>query len=290
MRVRLGVIAAVVGFGLVCAAGSTDAQRNKRKRDVATIARGIALYNDLEYEKAITVLEKALEDPPGDTDETVEGYKTLALSYMALGQEEKALETFKQLLQIKADYQLPKTLSKQARSLFDKARAAIPKPEPPPSLTLSHRIEPLHPKPGAAVSMKVQVSNDDQDLHRRVVVFHRTRGSSDYSSVWAEPTSTDGEYTVTISGAAVAAPALEYYLAAVDETGGVVAELGSKSEPLALVIGKESAGATPIYGKWWFWAGLGGAVVAGIVIATTVGGDDGGAGASVTITVNPPAQ
>jgi tetratricopeptide (TPR) repeat protein len=290
MRVRLGVIAALIGLSL--ALSSTSAHGQKRKNRKPTIDRGIAQYNDLEYEQAIKTLEVALETPSEDKAKIVEGYKALALSYLALGKDDKTLEAFSKLLAIDPSYEFPATLSQQALALFNKARSALPK-DPPAALEvkLDHEVDPLEPRPGAAISMTIAVTSDPDQRHRRVVVFHRTRGSSDFSSVWAVPAAETDKYSVTVSGSQVAGPAFEYYVVAVDESGAVVGELGSKTAPLALVISKSRGGAaTPIYGKWWFWAGLGGAVVAGIVIATTVAGDDAAGGASVTVTVNPPAN
>jgi|GEM_PF-6278194 len=59
--------------------------------------------------------------------------------------------------------------------------------------------------------------------------------------------------------AAAPAPAIPAYVPPlVPENKPVVADLGASQQA--------DDGANPIYGKWWFWAGIGGAVVASVVV------------------------
>jgi hypothetical protein len=71
--------------------------------------------------------------------------------------------------------------------------------------------------------------------------------------------------------------------------GHTIAGEGTAKEPILLVVEKSSRTAAPITSRWWFWAALGGILVAGTVTAIALSGDDSPTDdATVIITVNPP--
>lgn len=257
------------------------------------VARGIELYQDLEYEQAAEVLAAALEQPGVADDRKVEGYQYLALSYLALRREGDARAAFKRLLEIDRDFELPRTVSQTARDLLEEARRELPPKEvaevdtPPAPAQLSQTASPARPGEGETISVTILVA-DPGDEHDRLIVHHRVRGANSYSAVTAMRTG-EGRYAATIPGMFVAPPAVEYYVVAVDPEGEVVAAEGSGAEPLAIEIAAPvTAAATPVYGKWWFWTGVGAAVLAGTVGVLALTGDDPPSPEStVTITVNP---
>jgi tetratricopeptide (TPR) repeat protein len=257
------------------------------------VARGIELYQDLEYEQAAEVLEAALEAPGLADERRIEGYQHLALSYLALRREDDARAAFTRLLEVDREFRLPTTVSQTARDLLEEARRALPPPKvtavdtPPAVAQLSQTASPAQPREGTTVSVTILVA-DPGDLHDRVLVHHRVRGSKSYSAVTAMRTG-EGRYAATVPGMFVGPPALEYYVVAVDAEGGLVASEGSEAEPLALAVDSPVAAAgAPVYKKWWFWAGVGTAVLAGTVGVLALTGDDPPSPEStVTITVNP---
>lgn len=271
---------------VLLAAGSAIAQ------PADEVARGIALYQDLEYEQAAEVLAAALEEPGLADDRRVEGYQYLALSYLALRRESDAKGAFKQLLEIDRSFRLSTTFSQTARDLLEEARRALPPPEvtgvdtPPATAQLSQTASPAQPREGTSVSVSIIVA-DPGDAHERVLVHHRVRGAKSYSTVTAMRTG-QGRYAATIPGMFVAPPVIEYYVVAVDAEGAVIAAEGSEAEPLAIPVESPTAGAAPVYKKWWFWTGIGAAVVAGTVgVLALTGGDGPSPESTVTITVNP---
>lgn len=88
-------------------------------------------YNNGEYERAISELEKALQflKQLKQTDQ-VEAYKYLAFSYVAFGNNDKAKETFKKALLLNPKLELdPATVSPKIIKVFEEAKAEM-KTEP----------------------------------------------------------------------------------------------------------------------------------------------------------------
>jgi tetratricopeptide (TPR) repeat protein len=247
----------------------------------AEIDKGIAEYDDQEYERAVVTLEKALQGKNLTRQELVEGYRTLALSHVALGQDDQARTAFRRLLEVDPRYRLPRTENPRALDLFDEVRASMPEAT---MAGVVAKVTPDKPRPGNTLTLALGV--DDPEGHAtRVTVHYRTRGKKSFSSVNAKKT--DEGWEATISGAFVETPALEYHVVAVGERDAVIAALGSPELPVVLVIAAPG-GTTPIYGKWWFWAGIGGAAVATTAAILLLGGgaDVPEDMVDVTITVN----
>jgi hypothetical protein len=256
----------------------------------AEITRGIDLYLDLEYEDAVRVLSEALAEPGGDADRRIEGYQYLALSHLALRHEAEAREAFRQLLELDRRFRMPTTVSQTARDLLEEVRRSLPPevidPVIPPSATaqMSQTASPREPRAGTPIAISI-ILMDPAGTHSDVQVHHRVRGQQRYSAVTAMRVG-QGRYAADVSGMFVAAPAVEYYVVALDKDGAVVASEGSAAEPLAIPVGSTAAAAAPVYKKWWFWAGVSTAVLAGAVGVLVLTGDDGpGSDATVTITV-----
>ena len=286
------------------------------------LKKAIAAYNDLEYEKAVKLLNTALKKKL-DRKGQLEAYRYLGLSYLALNKKDDARAAFRKILEVDASYNLPSIDSPVAIQLFEEEKKALAgggkpdKPvEPPPdkpdkpvepvgttppvatdtpsvaSPKLEAAFEPSVPGAGETVTVNLTVLPADIAIEG-VVLHHRVQGkSSGYSTVRAELQG-GGRWTAVIPGAFIAAPGIEYYATAQDEDGSVRAAAGSEMSPLLIVVGaEEQPSGAPIYSRWWFWAGVGGVLVAGaavgIVLAT--GGDDGGSGEDgfIDVTVLPP--
>lgn len=251
------------------------------------IDEGIALYNDLEFEQAIEVLTKALEQSDLSTEELTEGYRHLALAHLALGQDEEAKHAFRMLLVADPRYELARTTSQKARDLFDEVRRSLP---PPPEevkpVRLTQTVSPITPKKHTAVSVSIIVVDPDK-RHQKVVINHRVKGQQAYSRIVAMRTA-QGRYAATISGAFVKPPGLEYYVAATDAEGKDLAVEGSAARPLTLLVEEEKKVAAPIYARWWFWGAIGAVAAGTVAILALSGSDSTNPDATVTITVDYP--
>jgi hypothetical protein len=128
--------------------------------------------------------------------------------------------------------------------------------------TLQPALTPLKPKEGQAVAVSVSYPGG---VATRLELFYRTRGSGVFSKLTVG--GTGGKFATSIPGMDVRAPALEYYAAVLDDNGAAVARAGSLGQPLALDV---RALPKPVYRKGWFWGVIGGVVVVGAAVATTV--------------------
>lgn len=253
------------------------------------IDRGIALYDDLEYEQAAEVLAAALAQPGLSVQELVEGYRVLALCYVALDRDDEARAAFKKLLEADPSYVLPRTESPKALDLFDEVKQSMPPPEGAVRMTQS--VTPSTPRRGQPLLVAIAVI-DQGGRHARVTVYHRVKGQRSYSSIKAQASGA-GRYSATISGAFVEPPGVEYYVVAEAADGRALVGEGSAEEPLLVVVDKKGAVAAPIYGKWWFWATIGGLLAAGTIVGLALaGGDpanpDPNATVNITIDYTPP--
>jgi hypothetical protein len=103
-------------------------------------------------------------------------------------------------------------------------------------------------------------------LANHIELFYRTRGDNVYAKTTA-PVDPAGHFDVTIPGMQVKAPAVEYYLVVLDDSGASVAAGGSLGQPLDLAVqGRKK----PVYTKGWFWGVLAGAAVVAGGVATAV--------------------
>jgi tetratricopeptide (TPR) repeat protein len=246
------------------------------------IDAGIAQYNDLEYELAVQTLTAALAQQGLTVAELTEGYKHLGLSLVAIGQDDSAREAFKKLIESAPTFELPRTENPRALDLFAEVKRSLKRASA--KITLS--TSPVRPRNGAAIDVSAVVDDADATV-TRVVVHHRVRGQRSYSSVIALPAA-DGRYDARIPGTFVLPPGVEYYVTAEGDDGHVFGQQGSADSPLMVAV-EAADGGTPIYGKWWFWAGLGGLALASAAVVLVLaggGGDNPPDGADITITVD----
>lgn len=225
------------------------------------VQKGIALYDDLEYDKAVTALEAALGAPNLDDASKIEGYKYLALSHVALRRPNEAKDAFRRLLEIDRTYQLARSESQTARDLLDEIREAMPH-----EIEIHQTPSPAKPKAGSPFRVDIEVRDRD-GVHRGVILYHRTRGAKDYSVVQAAPLG-EGRYTATVSGAFVQQPGLDYYVVTTSASGRELSRTGSPEAPLQVVVDKATTAGNDggsVLSSPWFWAGTGAVVIGGAV-------------------------
>jgi hypothetical protein len=222
------------------------------------VKAGMAAYDDLDFQKAIELLHKALNETL-TKEEKIATFKTLGFAHVATQKLAEAQKDFESLLRTDPTYQMDRTISPRVRQVFEKAQAKVASEgvgeQNGPSLPVE--VTPKGPKEGTPISIKVQYPGG---VASKMELFYRTRGQTKFSRM--EVPSAAGVFAATVPGMQVGAPALEFYVTLIDESGAGVASAGWLGRPLVHeVIGKPK----PLYTKGWFWGVLGGIAVAGAV-------------------------
>jgi tetratricopeptide (TPR) repeat protein len=264
------------------------------------INRGIKLFNDLEYQKSIEQLKRALGKQQNLTkQELTETDKYLAFDYLVLGNEAEAERYVKELLKLDPWFELDPMSSPRFLDFFAKVKKSMP---PPPkrvaTLTASGERAPVEmtytTSPSqraikdAPLTFAVGIA-DPERRHARIVLLHRKKGAPAYSTVTARRVD-NGRYEIIIPGLLVQQPTVEFYIAAEDEQGNKIGLLGSEQVPLAIDVNEPEG--TPVYATWWFWTGIGAAVAAGVVTAIVLSGGSSNppGGNTGTVIIHPQPQ
>lgn len=88
------------------------------------VERGLALFERLEYDRAVVMLGRALAEPDLPTADRLTALQTLALSYAVLDDETNATRTFHRLLDLSPRYEIDRAKSPRLVRAFDGARSA----------------------------------------------------------------------------------------------------------------------------------------------------------------------
>jgi len=175
---------------------------------------------------------------------------------------------FENLLRIDGRFELDRTISPRVRSVFEEARGRVATQgtgsgEAGRALPELHPKVPARVKEGQAITVAASYPGG---VAASVELFYRTRGQNVFAKLKA-PVGASGDFSVTVPGMHVDAPALEYYLVVLDESGSSVALAGALGAPLAVdVEGRKR----PVYVKGWFWGVMAGVAVVGAGVATAV--------------------
>jgi hypothetical protein len=227
------------------------------------VKQGMVAYEELDYQKAVDYLHKALTETL-TKEEKVLTFKILAFSHVALEKPAEAQKDFEQLLTIDPSFQMDRTVSPRVRVVFEKAQTRIATTGVPTSDGGSGlRPEvPRQVKEGTPMTVRVSYPGG---VATKMVLFYRTRGQYRFNAIDVRPSPGGATFQTTIPGMHVQAPAFEYYVNMVDESGAGVASAGSIGRPLAVEVqGKPK----PIAKNPAFWGGL----VAGVVVVGVVAG------------------
>src|SRR5437762_11826123 len=92
--------------------------------DSDLVKQGIAAYNDLEYPRAVELLQKALQETL-TRDEKMVTFQTLAFAHVALDKAEAAVMDFENLLRLDSTFELDRTISPRVRAVFEEAKARV---------------------------------------------------------------------------------------------------------------------------------------------------------------------
>jgi tetratricopeptide (TPR) repeat protein len=257
---------AFVVVSCLCALGAAPARATTPAIESELVQQGVIAYNDLEYPQAIKLLSQALQETLTLQEKRVT-YITLAFSYFALNQPEETITAFENLLRVDERFEPDRTIAPRARALFEKARARLATGKsaggsaPATMPTLSPTVTPVPATEGQPVEVRVRYPGG---AAQKIDVFYRTRGQARFSELVA-PLDGRGGAALTVPGMSVRAPALEYYLLALDDTGASVARAGSLAQPLPIDV---LVRRKPVYKRGWFWGTIAAVLVAGAGAAT----------------------
>jgi hypothetical protein len=254
----LGVVAALILVGGLARAGIES----------DLVKQGVAAYNDLEYARAIDLLNKALHQETLTREEKIVTFQTLAYAHVALDRSEAAMVDFQNLLRVDGAFELDRTISPRVRAIFEEAKARVATGKGIdgggglPSVKMS-----VLPGRGVKEGQAVQLSAAHPGgLAHKVELFYRTRGQNVFGKLSA-PVDARGRFVIIVPGMHVRAPALEYYVVVLDDSGASVAAAGRLGRPLAVDVAGLNQ---PVYKKGWFWGVLGGIALVGAGVATAV--------------------
>ena len=217
------------------------------------MARGLAAYEELDYQRAVEQLALALAHADR-LEDRIAIVRALAFSHVALEQLDQARAAFQLLLQLDPAARLDRTISPRARAVFDEVQANLRDP----SAVLA-TIAPARPRAGQAIVLSVITSGGVS-----AQLYYRTRGAAPYSRLAAD--GRDGKLVLTVPGLAVQAPGFEYYVIALDDHAAPMGSAGTPDRPLAVAVEAAPPARRALYRRPWFWGTV--ALAASAVAAT----------------------
>ena len=248
--------------------------------DSPLVKQGLTAYATLDYARAITLLEQARHDSL-TRDEKVATYRTLGMSYVAVGQPTPAKTCFQHLLRIDPSIELDRSVAPKVRAVFEEAKAdaATSAHAMAPALpTVAPQIAPATPHEGRPVTVHVVYPGG---VARKMTVYFRKPGDAQFSRASVDA-SAAGTFDATVPGLAVQPPSLEYHVVLLDDAGASVAAAGSLGQPLSVAVARA---VRPVYKRGWFWGVIGGVAAAGAIATGLALGLP--RGSSAPVTVNP---
>jgi len=250
------------------ALAAPDAGTRVRER----LARGKALFEDLEYRKAIRTLAPVTKDPAATRAQRLRAFEVIGLSYLILGEEGRAREAFQDLLAIDPGYQLrDDTGSPKIRDFFDQVkREYVPGYDAGASAELEHSA-PRAATAGRRVELEVTIKEGNA-LVKGVVAIYRRRGVLAYTKSVHFRQVRKRKWRARFKVPASREPSvLEYYVEARDIGGRALGRLAGPETPLAIPVAAGGTGGRAWYGRWYVIAGGVAAAGIGAVLLSTSG-------------------
>jgi hypothetical protein len=226
--------------------------------DSPLVKKGLAAYGELDFQHAVDLLEQARNESL-TREEKILTYRTLGMAQVALGRHDAARTDFAHLLHVDPSYELDRTVAPKVRAIFEEAKAQVAQSgKLAPALpSVSPALSPVAAREGKPLAVRVDYPGG---VARQMTVYYRASGTAAFSRVTVAGTA--GRFDATIPGGDVRAPAVDYHVVLLDETGASVAAAGTIGMPLSIAVGRTPR---PIYKRGWFWGVLGGVAAAGAV-------------------------
>jgi tetratricopeptide (TPR) repeat protein len=237
------------------------------------VQKGVAAYESLDFPLAIDTLNRALGESLTRSEKIVT-FRTLGFAYSAVGRTDDARAAFAHLLRLDGNAELDRSVAPRVRAIFEEARTQVATghaeaAEGTAVPTLHPEVMPAHATEGQPLTITVvHPGGLAHELH----LFHRVRGEESYSEI--KVAGQGDRFTLTIPGIAVHAPALEYYLTAVNDEKVAMARAGTLAEPLSVDVAPLPKRASHRRALVWGLVGGGALLVAGGVataLALTLG-------------------
>lgn len=245
--------------------------------DGGALARARADWNDQEYERVIQRVDQLLAASAMSRAVRIEALRLKASAFAVLGKPDRAAAAFEKLLGLDPQYRLPRSTSPRIRSVFEPTRArwllareTALRERLGADLAAMRLGVRLPPQGKGGRPLPVDVRLVDPKRHgTELLLFYRREGRPSYSRLSKSARAPTTQIRVPAAVTASKRPyKLELYVELLHKSGIALRREGSAKHPLSLAM---SAGAvpkpTPIYKRWWFWAGsvaLG--VAAGLLI------------------------
>jgi tetratricopeptide (TPR) repeat protein len=251
------------------AVAAAEAQERAGKVAAAKGAEALKLAQSFteagQLGDAAAVLDRLLREPGNGRDLLAEGY--LLRGRVAAGQGDvlAAEAQFRRALELAPQAELTQPRGQEAAA-FEAARKTIA----PGGLRLVQA--PLgEVQAGVPARIDVKIEGDTEKLVATLELGYRNADAGAFLTARAKPPA-----TLSVPGVSLTPGArVDYYVRALDEHGGVLAESGTPTLPFRLQVAVPEAlaaraaarGPTPWYEKWWVWT-IAGAVVIGAGGAT----------------------
>lgn len=228
------------------AQASPSKQASKPAQPQDLIQKGQAQFEEQQYEESIQTLSAALLRPSNTAAQKVEIYRLLALDYITLGRKDEAENAVRGLLVQQPEYEIPAKESPRFRDFFAQARArweaegrpGVVKEEVAQQPVVLKHGSPAQLDPGTTIELRARLEDPDGRTGS-VKLFYRSFGKGEFISASAN---VDGSSVrVSIPGAAVKPPLVDYYFEVLDGGGAVIANRGDASSPLRIAVPEPSS-------------------------------------------------
>ena len=274
-----------VSHDRVQAASALPVLKVARKANPAKMVdRGIQLYYEGRYQKALKTLVKSLRNPALSDSRRIGALQYQAFCQVALGDNKAAEVTFVRILEMRPEFRLPAGTAPKIVSLFKEIAIGMAPTKVPDPPRLVH-TPPAEAQRDAPVVLEAQLDNPPDAA--QVVLRHRHDAKAPYSRLGMNP-QRDGRYQATVPAPLAGEPTeLAYYLYLVDGEGRRLTSVGSKAKPIRIPLrtppkvdpDREDEG-TSIH--WWIWPVVGAVVVgAGLAIGLTLAGSSSETGTAL---------
>jgi hypothetical protein len=244
----------------------------------ADLAEAERHWRDLDFDLVVVAAQRVTADASSTRDQRVEALRLEGSALVVLDRNDEATRVFGELFALAPDYELPEGTSPSILSVFRPARAAwqvgveerLARELGPDlaAVTMTVRLPPAPARGGSPIAVAIDVA-DPKHLGRDIVLWHRRRGTHEYSSLAAP--ARPGLTTLSIPGSVTASPKpydLELHVRLRHASGAVLRRAGTPDEPLSLAVtaGRVPSSDKPITKRWWFWPAVGLVATAAVAI------------------------
>lgn len=217
---------------------------------------------DLEFEKAVSLLERLLSKNTLQTNERIEAYGLLAIAYIAQGQTDSAETAFGALLKLDPDHRIDPLLSPKIREVFVRVKSQVIHPVRLFGLNAERQ--------GEVLRLRVRIQDPDQRLTRLLL---RYRGPHHAYRTAHFELQTNGKARRGELALPYPDETLDYHLIGYDQAGHHVAALGRSDSPYRLFV-QRVEDEKAWHQRWWTWAIAAGAVVGTVAAIAIVRSQD----------------